>query len=203
MIKKNKEKGWHSRGYHPHFDKSEIIQTITFRLVDSLPQEVLKRLEQDLKYKNSNANREYIEECLNKGYGECLLKRKECAEIVENLLLSGNNLNYETISWIIMPNHVHAIIKMKQGNSLSNIVKIWKGRSAFEINKMLGHRGSFWQRDYFDRYIRNERHLLAAIDYVHMNPVKAGLVNKSEDWEFSSVLKNKSCIDEIRREYAD
>jgi len=203
VIDENREKGWHSRGYHPHFDKSGIIQTVTFRLADSLPQEVLKRLEQDLKYKNTKANREYIEECLNKGYGECQLKKKECAEIVENLILSGNNRIYELISWIVMPNHVHVIIKIKQGNSLSNIVKKWKGRSAFEINKMVGRSGSFWQRDYFDRYIRDERHLLAAIEYVHMNPVKSGLASNPEDWEFSSVLKNKTYIDEIKHNYTD
>jgi putative transposase len=43
-----------------------------------------------------------------------------------------------------------------------------------------------WHREYWDRYIRDERHFLQAIDYIHQNPVKAGLVARAEDWPWSS-----------------
>jgi hypothetical protein len=41
-------------------------------------------------------------------------------------------------------------------------------------------------REYWDRFIRNEKHFTAAVEYIHMNPVKAGLVEKAEDWYWSS-----------------
>ncbi len=41
-------------------------------------------------------------------------------------------------------------------------------------------------RGYWDRYIRDERHLNAAVHYIHTNPVKAGLVKRAEDWQWSS-----------------
>ncbi|MCX5969976.1 MAG: transposase, partial [Coprothermobacterota bacterium] len=43
-----------------------------------------------------------------------------------------------------------------------------------------------WHREYWDRFIRDERHFVAARDYIVMNPVKAGLVTKPEDWPWCS-----------------
>jgi hypothetical protein len=43
-----------------------------------------------------------------------------------------------------------------------------------------------WMRDYWDRFIRDEKHFVAAVEYIHMNPVKAGLVEKAEDWYWST-----------------
>jgi putative transposase len=43
-----------------------------------------------------------------------------------------------------------------------------------------------WHREYWDRYIRDQAHLAQVIDYIHQNPVKAGLVAKPEDWPWSS-----------------
>ena len=44
-----------------------------------------------------------------------------------------------------------------------------------------------WQVDYYDRFIRNEQHYRAAADYIHQNPVKAGLVARAQDWPWSSI----------------
>ena len=43
-----------------------------------------------------------------------------------------------------------------------------------------------WMREYWDRYIRDDRHFAATVDYIHQNPVKAGLTRRSEDWPWSS-----------------
>jgi putative transposase len=47
----------------------------------------------------------------------------------------------------------------------------------------------FWERDYFDRYIRDDGHLAAVVRYVERNPVKAGLVARAEDWPFGSARR--------------
>ncbi|MCM8525052.1 MAG: transposase [Lentisphaeraceae bacterium] len=46
---------------------------------------------------------------------------------------------------------------------------------------------NLWQREYWDRFIRDEKHFKKAIEYIHMNPVVAGLVSKPENWKFSSM----------------
>jgi REP element-mobilizing transposase RayT len=58
---------------------------------------------------------------------------------------------------------------------MSTIVHSWKSFTAQECNKVLGRTGRFWQREPFDRYIRNERHFRNALTYIENNPVKAGL----------------------------
>jgi REP element-mobilizing transposase RayT len=56
---------------------------------------------------------------------------------------------------------------------------------------MLGRRGRFWQKEYFDRYIRNARHFAKVAAYIENNPVKARLCEKAEDWPFSSASFRK------------
>ena len=57
-----------------------------------------------------------------------------------------------------------------------------KGRTAFEANRVLRRSGSFWAKDYFDRWIRNRNECDKVIRYVERNPVKAGLCKSPEDW---------------------
>lgn len=54
-----------------------------------------------------------------------------------------------------------------------------------------------WQREYFDRYIRDAGHYASAVDYIHENPVMAGLVESAVDWPYSSVcITPQWCIQE-------
>jgi REP element-mobilizing transposase RayT len=54
---------------------------------------------------------------------------------------------------------------------------------------VLGRAGRFWQREPFDRYVRNKRHFRNALAYIEANPVKAGLCDKPEDWPWSSARR--------------
>ncbi len=81
------------------------------------------------------------------------------------------------------------LIEGKPAFQLSTIVHSWKSFTAKEANKLLKRAGTFWQPEYFDRAIRDERHLASAIWYIHANPVKAGLVARAEDWPFSSASR--------------
>jgi len=65
----------------------------------------------------------------------------------------------------------------------------WKSFTAKEANSMLGLSGRFWQPEYFDRAIHDERHWRSALEYVHENPVKAGLVGRCEEWPYSSAAR--------------
>jgi putative DNA methylase len=69
---------------------------------------------------------------------------------------------------------------------MAAVVRSWKSFTANEANRLLGRAGTFWQPEYFDRYIRDEEHLGKAIRYIENNPVKAGLARLPEEWIFNS-----------------
>ena len=68
---------------------------------------------------------------------------------------------------------------MPKEKPLEQVLKIWKGASAYEINKQLTQSGTLWQRESYDRIIRDEEHLWRVIQYVGRNPTKANLPPES------------------------
>jgi REP element-mobilizing transposase RayT len=185
--------GWYSRGYIPHFDSGEFTQFITFRLADSMPKQILDQWSNDLKgipiEEASEQMCRRIEAYLDKGRGDTWLIVSEIAELVEKALLYFDGERYYIHAWVIMPNHVHSLLTPSTGWNLSTILQSWKSYTAKKANSILKREGRFWQREYFDRYIRNHRHYMAAINYIEENPLKAGLCHSREDWSYSSAAK--------------
>ncbi len=177
-------KGWHSRRYLPHCDVPGLIQAVTFRLDDALPAEVVQRLLQEEPNETQRLRR--IEAYLDAGHGACLLRQQACASIVEQALLFFDPVRYRLLAWCVMPNHVHVLIETRECWPLAGIVQAWKSFTAKAINTHLRRGGSLWQRDYFDRFIRDDLHLAATVAYIDDNPVRAGLVERTEDWPFGS-----------------
>jgi len=184
---------WHSRGYLPHFEGGSIPQELTFRLADSFPGELLDRWRNELaclpKGEAEAERRIRVEAYLDLGEGEALLRDQRVAALVENALLYFDVARYHLHAWVVMPNHVHALLTPENGFTLSSILFSWKSFTAKEANRILGRNGQFWQEDYFDRYARNEEHYWTMVDYIEMNPVKAGLCARKEDWPFSSASR--------------
>jgi len=185
MDKSSGPKGWYSRGYLPHLDTPHLLQSVTFRLADSLPKEVIERLSED-RTRGDVERRRRIEQYLDAGHGACWLRRPEIARIVEDVLLHFDGERYRLLAWVVMPSHVHVLIETMHGFPLAGVVKSWKSFSAVKANSALGRSGRFWARDYFDRYIRDDGHFLAVKEYIENNPVKAGLVGRALDWPFGS-----------------
>ena len=188
--------GWHSRGYLPHFDGIEIPQFITFHLADSIPRKVIQRWQEELKsIKDTHGKawlRRRLEKYLDQGYGEALLKDTRVAGMVQNSLLKFEGLRYRLFAWVVMPNHVHSLMTRFEEYELKDLLHSIKSYTAHEANKMLHREGQFWFEDYFDRYIRNEKHFYKTIEYLENNPVKAGLCARPSDWPFSSAWFRKS-----------
>jgi REP element-mobilizing transposase RayT len=191
-MKKSSPKGWHSRGYLPHFDGGETLQFVTFRLFDSLPKSVLEgwieEFERNKIEDYDTQLRKNIEQFLDKGYGSCFLKDSEVALMVENALLFHDKAKYNLIAWVVMPNHVHFLARSLEGFDWSEIMHSIKSFTAKESNKILKRSGRFWQVESFDRYIRNWEHFVKTIDYIENNPVKAGLCETKSEWRFSSAF---------------
>ena len=179
-------KDWHSRGYLPHLDRPGLIQGITFRLWDSLPAHVVALLQEEAETTADEIKRARVEAYLNAGYGRCYLREPQIARLVEQAFFYFDGQRYRLIAWVVMPNHVHVLIEQFEGQPLDKIIHSWKSYTATEANDYLRRQGKFWYPDYYDRYIRDERHFANAVNYIHNNPVKAGLVEQAEDWEFSS-----------------
>jgi putative transposase len=205
-----------TRRYLPHYNASGIYQMLTFRLADSLPEDVAKRLAEE--HKDDVARRKAMEAYLDAGHGSCILKLAACALLVIQALRFFDKQRYELIAWVIMPNHVHVIILTYPHWPHGKVLHSWKSWSAKEILKHLENTSGgtpglpantsggtpglpantsggtpglpgeqhVWQREGMDRFIRDEKHFLSAINYIHQNPVAAGLVKEAKDWPWSS-----------------
>ncbi|MDE0274220.1 MAG: transposase [Gammaproteobacteria bacterium] len=183
------------RTHLPHFEAGEVPQHISFRLADSLPEMILARWRSELvslpEAKRTAEMRERVEAALDRGYGTCWLRRPQVAALVQEALLHFEHTRYVLHAWVIMPNHVHALMTALGGRHLSAILHSWKSFTAKSANRHLGRKGEFWQADYFDRVMRDEAHFAATVDYIHWNPVKAGLCAKPEDWPWSSFSRTR------------
>jgi REP element-mobilizing transposase RayT len=182
----NKGKVWHSRGYLPHYDLPGLFQLITFRLHDSLPAVKLAELNH-VQHKLSPAQiRNALEDYLDAGAGACYLRNPGVAQVVQRSLLYFDNERYHLCAWVIMPNHVHVLAQFLAQYSVAKVVQSWKRFSARQGNVVLGRSGEFWQREYYDRYIRSEQHFSNAVKYIEWNPVKAQLVQTPAQWPYCS-----------------
>jgi REP element-mobilizing transposase RayT len=178
--------GWHHRKL-PHLDAAQSAQFVTFRLCDSMPKKLLDKWR---KAATSDADfRKRIESYLDSGVGKCWLKKRAIASIVRDCLKHFNNVRYELIAWVVMPNHVHILIVLNPDQHLPDILHSIKSYTAQRANRVLGRHGQFWQHESFDRYIRNGRHFAAVRKYIEENPVKAGLCSHPDEWEFSSAFE--------------
>jgi putative transposase len=211
-------RGWYSRGYLPHCDHPGLLQTITYRLADSLPATVLEQMDAELRSlppeRQDAERRKRVEAWLDAGHGSCVLRLPEAAACVVDTWRHFAGERYDLIAWVVMPNHVHVLIRTYEGVALGKVVQSWKSYTGRRIREMMedmsragtecaqrGRAGArrsrelraparqsqgVWMREYWDRYIRDERHFQMTVDYIHQNPVKAGLVRRAEDWPWSS-----------------
>jgi REP element-mobilizing transposase RayT len=177
----NGPKGWHGRGYLPHFDSPETVQHVVFRTAGSLPEAVMSDLPT-----NIARRRRAVDAALDRSTSGDILHRPEAAAIVENAIRHFDGQRYRLLAWCVMPNHVHVVLEQLQGWNLGWIVRSWKLFTTRGLNELQGSSGPIWASDYFDRYMRDEDHLQQTIGYVESNPVKAGLVLEPDEWLFSS-----------------
>ncbi len=164
----------------PHWQQSESMQFVTFRLGDAMPHQKIRQWKEEHatwvshhpKPWSPEQEAEYhrrftwkLEHWLDEGSGSCLLKNPELREILEETLMRDHGTRAVHHAWVIMPNHVHLIFTAHA--RLETLMKTWKGVSARKI----GH-GSIWQKGYRDTIIRDAGHFANAVRYIRRNPVK-------------------------------
>ncbi len=151
------------------------------------------------KIKLQNAYYQQFENILDydKG-GNHFLKEAQIAEIIINKLKEFDEKYYHLDAFCVMSNHVHALFNFsaqlpekmidfdeKNYVQLSQVMKLIKGSTAFYANKILGRKGSFWEEESFDTYIRSEKHRQTVKEYIINNPVKAKICKHWEDYPYT------------------
>ncbi len=192
--------------YLPHWTVEGAIYHVSFRLQDAIPtqvrQELLEERQKILtrtkdpashltkyeKYRLVSLYSDKIERYLDAGHGECFLRERSIADLVANALKYFVCKRYNLFAWCVMPNHVHAMVQPAPEFKLPDILHSWKSYTAHEANKMLGRSGKFWQQEYYDRMMRSEESLTNNIEYVYLNPDKAGLFNWPWRWKREDVF---------------
>jgi REP element-mobilizing transposase RayT len=180
----------------PHWQQEGATYFVTFRLADSLPQDVFRRWRDErdaalrearqaarladaekleLAEKIAGEYAEKLEQHLDQSLGGCWLRNPDVAQMVENALRHFDGDRYLLGSYVIMPNHVHVLVRPAMEHKLPDILQSWKSFTAKEANKLLRQAGEFWQPESFDHIVRNEQQLEKFSRYIQENPVKAGL----------------------------
>ena len=171
-------------GNLPHWEQHQATVFVTFRLSDSLPQgkldewkdeeavwlaahpepwcEEVRRLHDELFCGR-------MEEWLDRGHGSCALKDPVLRAIVEDRLRYFDGVQYRLYAFAVMPNHVHVVFMPYEGFAVASIVQAWKSVSARLLAQTGFELKPVWQREYFDRYIRNGEHFDRAMRYTKRN----------------------------------
>jgi putative transposase len=92
----------------------------------------------------------------------------------------------EVYSFVAMPNHIH-LLTVPPGMTLERVMQLIKGGFSFEAGKLFGIHGPIWQKSFVDRRVRDATERGRIVDYIHQNPVRAGLVRVAEEFRYSSM----------------
>ncbi len=141
-------------------------------------------------------------------YGHKWLGENRIAQIVNDALHYYDGKRYDLISFTIMPNHIHlvrlpiverdssrSVLVVDKGESdmnvalqepvVTKIMRLFKGSTAREANKILKRKGKFWQHESYDHVVRDQKELRRIVKYILNNPVKAGLCEDIDEWEWN------------------
>jgi len=199
----------------PHWDVADATYFVTTCLNGSIPSQgisALKRFRRELDHRSRPTGTtestwehtkhklvfKFLDDWLDSRPVVRHLEKAHLAKQVCDSIHFFAGVRYHLLAWVVMPSHFHWVfqptsaycdeVAANEDNSTprERIMKSVKGFSARQCNALLGVSGIFWQDESYDHCVRNHDELLRIIDYIEMNPVKAGLVTTPADWCFSS-----------------
>lgn len=163
----------------PHRSQNKLYQFITFRTHESTDEYLLKLSSQNLKTRELQYS---IDKYLDNSNSGAYLN-ENVLQITKGYLLNLEKHLCEVVAFSIMPNHIHLLLI--QHTDIAKIIQHIKGGLSFLINKELNSKGTFWQKDYFDKAIRDEKQFLLTLRYIQNNALKAGLSDADERFYFN------------------
>lgn len=186
----------------PHWRQDNATYFITFRLGDSIPQSVFDQWEYEkclwlsargIQTTNTDENVRHKSEQLpdaeqrrfhkhfnrlfhiklDECRGACHLNRPTCRAIIHDKLLEQDGTSYHLGDFVLMPNHVHLLMRLDSSSELEWILKKIKGATSRLCNQTLGQSGRFWQPGSYDHIVRSLDQLMKYRQYIADNPSKA------------------------------
>jgi REP element-mobilizing transposase RayT len=170
----------------PHWQPEDAALFVTWRLYGSVPRTVHF-------VKPQTAGKAFValdRELDKAATGPRWLQDERVAQCVADTLQYGEKQLglYELQAWVLMANHVHILIDPKA--MLQRIMRSIKSFSARQANAILGRTGQpFWKEESYDRWARGPTEMGKIVQYIEQNPVTAGLVERPEDWRWSSAFR--------------
>ena len=161
----------------PHWIPADSIVFVTWRLAGTLPQPAPSVLIDDTHTLGTFPLQDRSLDCAMKG--PRWLENPVIAALFVEALLHGEKVrgSYDLFAWAVMPNHVHIVLKPHE--KLPEVVRWMKTASAARANRLTGRTGQpFWQREYFDTWMRSSQELASVI-----------FALRAEDWPWSSASK--------------
>ncbi len=182
----------------PHWRQDGATYAVTFRQADSLPQEKLQALkswravwEQEHPEPRTESDwKKFAQELTNRtdrwmdeGDGTCVFRQSRFSSMMSDALLYFHDQRHFTSCFVVMPNHVHAVMQPLGAFALEDCLQRIKQFVALRVNRTLGQGGALWEEESYDRIIRDEEHLWNVVQYIGRNPKSAGLAaNESVRW---------------------
>ena len=133
---------------------------------------------------------------MNLRRGLAPLAKHEYGLVLHALAESRRKLRFLLYGYVLMPDHWHALIWTGYPLAISRVVQDIKWASATALNRSRGTSGTVWQHQFWDRFVRHPKEFNDRLIYMHLNPVRKGLVAKPEEWRWSSY--NNFALDKAR-----
>jgi REP element-mobilizing transposase RayT len=176
----------------PHILPPGETVFVTFRLAGSLPAELLAHWAEEQRLHelgHGEAPRfSKFDSWLDQPdtAGPDWLRQPAVAAIVQEALHYRDGVGYALWAYCLMPNHVHLLASIPEsGPAFAKTLQSLKSNSARKCNGLLGLTGAFWQRESYDRVVRDGVESSRIIAYILNNPVKAGLTAEWQKWPHS------------------
>ena len=120
---------------------------------------------------------------------------KDYRAYIKLIAAAKGDAGVSILAYCLMPNHVHIVAVPETTESLADLFKEAHRRYTRRINLREDWRGHLWQ-ERFHSYVMDETHLVAAVRYIELNPVRAGLCKQPDDWHWSSVHAHLAARDD-------
>ena len=188
----------------PHWLVADRTYFVTMRLDGTLPRSVVEELsaEREALYRSDCHDEETwldlhrrqflridaLLDATSEGGRHWLTQGEIPKSIMTSLGWLKNEAGWSIHAATVMSTHIHIVMHNGQGRSgeLLNDLEKFKRFTGRAANRILDRTGSFWARDDFDHWCRTADKVEAAVRYVRQNPVKAGLVERWEDWPWTT-----------------
>lgn len=121
--------------------------------------------------------------------------------VYKDLFIQKENPSVKFLSYCIMPDHYHLLVKILSENHLSKFISNLENSYTRYFNIKFKRKGPLWQSRFKTVLVQSNEQLLHVSRYIHLNPVTSYLVDKPKDWQFSSYknfINNNKFLKQIK-----